>query len=323
MRPAHTQYQALHGAGGVLADALAALPDYPEAAAAYSEGKRRLEDYVRELEVPSDAAAADRILALLDQDEPLPASLPSDTWHRTHAIEMNIQLENVFSSVLQLLAGRRDQVIDSGCTAVMSHLDREIRACVTEARALDLGDASNAEEAIDAGMGDAWGRMRQLRLRYTEVRNAQQTMIRTAYGNTDYDLQLFGFLANVTELVPRWADIKRGRTMLVDGDHFEMIDGGRYPWLPALGMLDDEVEDSHDLRFTWLVATPAAVPWVPTPEQLRQAAKAASDIERANRPKPDRKTEASIDRDLERARVNHQANAPLREGADPFSIGSI
>lgn len=310
MRAPFTELRALHNGSGVLGEALAALPGYTDASAALRQAEVTLNAHLQAMVSPAQGAGVARVLELLDAGKPLPKTLAVDTWQAVHAQEANVQLEHVFSAVLQELSSRRDQVVEAGRDAMLEHLDGAVRACVEEARGLELAGSRTADEALDAGAGEAWRRMRELRSRYADIRRAQTTTFRVlASSGGQSPLSTVGFLQNLDELVPNWADIQRGRvTVFADGQAQETSGGGRYPWLPpTTDLLEEDVEDDDALRFDWLVATPAAVPWVPTPAQLEEARKAAEEAFRSGAPKPDVRVEAKVRRQMENAQASHQA----------------
>ncbi len=308
-----TEYQTLHGATGPLGDAVAALPGYAAARLELERARGQLSAYLQSLPAPGHVTAAADVVALLAAGDPLPPTLPEDTWKAANAPEITRHLGHVFDQALQQIAAHRDRIIHEGADAIVSHLDRAVRECVDEARTLKLKGDTTAEEAIDAGVGAAWGRMRALRATYGEIRDAQATVTRVVYRPNGIDLRGFGFLRNFAEFVPDFDAQRGGRFM--DTAFAAGTRPTRYPWLPAVpSMTHEDPIDDDDLRFAWLVRTPEAVPWVPTPAQLEDARQAALDALAATRPRPQRNPDVKFSRDLDQARNAHEAQQHATAG---------
>lgn len=307
MRTPSTDYRALHGATASLGEAVAALPGYAAADEAFRRCQQQLAEHLQALPNPGQATAAADVLALVDAGKPLPVDLRSSVWQAVSSRDATVVLEQVFERVLQEMSSRRDRVIEQGRDELVAYLDRAVRACVDDARTLDLKGATTAEDAIDAGAGEAWGRMRTLRTTYRAVRDGQATLYRTAFSSSDgLDVRGFGFIENYDQLVPNWLELRRGRgTVMAESGPVETVGAGRLPWIPVVGLLDEPVVDDDDRRFDWLVATPEAAPWVPTPRQMRKVADAAGEAGRAGLPKPDVRAEATFRRALDAERSAH------------------
>ncbi len=274
----HTELHQLHSSGNpVLSAATVALPGFTDALAALQRA-RTAEVGSRP---PTLDDLAEQVADALGDGKDLPSDLEENAWRSTTATDRANAANVVMVRAVNHLADRVDQILRAGSAQILAHLDRTVRQSVSDARALGLPDV-DAETALAAGAGEKYARMLELRRAYVAAREAQAQVMRLVH-RIDQTLDTFGFVRDLGRHWPAWyADARRAPA------YRDPKTGDIRPTAPPW-------PDDHIGRFQWLVHHPEVTPWVPTPEQLRQAHSEA----------------------YEAAKPNHKPVAP---GEDAFSI---
>lgn len=284
----------------LLPDVLVELPGYAEAAALVASAAQAHRDVMASgaAVAPSTSTHAPRVVEALRAGKPVPTALGKDIWQAQQAQTYAGLAEEAVVWAYAQLAGERDALVQEGLPTLLGVLDRRVRQAADQARAIDLGGAADAESAIRLGVVEAWSAMAAARELYVRSRQGQTVLYAYAAADTPPDLAGFGFIPDYAERHPGWSRFA-GRTITyVDNTREEGWEAP--PWPTEAG--------DHEGRFEWLLEHTAVQPWVPTVAQLREVRRAAAEALNATGPRPDRKAERQVDRDLQRARNYHEAS---------------
>lgn len=262
------------GASGTLSEALRRLPQYLPLTQALDRCAQAIAERRGTLNVPATASLVDDVLHRLAAGDPVPNTLDDAAYDASKAAAQTQAGLDVLLAVEGRLASERDEVVLNGADDLARDLDARVKAVVSEARALDLQGAVDADEALERGVGEAWTALTKLCSRYFQLREAQRQAM--AYLSRDEQhVDGFGFLENYAELYPRWYDAGRPQPQR------SLIDGARVVAAPSSEAAP--WPDSPAGRFLWLVTHPEAEPWVPTARQLEQAVTAAVEARNVER----------------------------------------
>lgn len=171
----------------------------------------------------------------------------------------------VLGEVEDVVAQDRDQVLDSAPATLLEHLDLQLTEALTEARSLGLGTVDGAQEAIDAGLVDAWQRFVGLSDVHDQIRSAQRLVAMHLVSDHNFTqlLDTFGAVRNFADLFPAWYDRQRMVTV-VDSIGDAML--ATPPWPEGDGLSG---------LWRYAVEHSEAELWVPTPAELHNVHDAA------------------------------------------------
>lgn len=247
-----------------LAAALDALPGYEAtvtARAALETATAAADTALSDARVDRDRLV-ERVAESM-RDGSTPAGVPRDALKATTALAQAQATRDLLSEVSNRLSTERDQRLTTAPDTLLRHLHGQLRDVVTEARDLDLAGATDADEAIAAGVVAAWQGFLALRSHYFVIRDAQRTVVGRFV--TDHTitahLDTFGALRNYADLFPRWLDaVRRVPERIVNGDAITYAPS--WPTDPAAFFLHAVTHPDLDL-------------WVPTARDLQDAYKGA------------------------------------------------
>lgn len=160
-------------------------------------------------------------------------------------------------------ADNRAAMSKTDSNAILAAYNEKLTELLGAARDLvdQLSGATSADTAIDKGVTQHWKALAALARDYQLLREAQMqrtpqdliTSARPSNGGEDHASDCY--IKNLDDIWPTWRQPGHTpRTVRVYGDHADRVE----PW-PA--------EPTQLLL--WLVTSPA-VPWIPTPQQLRR-----------------------------------------------------
>jgi len=254
------------GTNPALLSALEALPEH----AVHDAAKRRITEALS-VASPSLLSAVQARQALVQEvadtaraDKSQPADLGKRAARAADAVTHAREAVTVMQEADKLVSEDRDRILSGAPAALMGHLDGQLQAALTEARACGLGGITTADAAIDAGKVDAWKTVTRLTGTAAEIRAAQQLVSATLLSGSELHQHLatFGQVRNYGELFPGWFDRQRGRALSTLNGEPEYA---APPWN----------EDEPAGLWMYAVAHHEVDLWVPTPAQLRDAYAAA------------------------------------------------
>ncbi len=196
-----------------LAAALEALPTYREHEVAKVRVATALQAATAELLKATQARLTQiqRVADTAKADQDQPADLAASAVKSSQAVSQAAALVTVLQEADKLLAAGRDQILSSASAGLAEHLDAQLQDVLQQARALDMGGATNAQEALDAGTGDAWQTHVKLTAAAADIRAAQRLVFaHLSRGSPLHQhLDTFGQVRNYASMFPGWFDRQR------------------------------------------------------------------------------------------------------------------
>lgn len=184
------------------------------------------------------------------------------------------------AQVAEALAAERDSHID--VDPMLGDLDGRVKATVARARALAGVFDLTAEGALNGDRVDEWRQVGQVRQQYIGIRRVQLLLMRVDIRNHIPDEGDMSDFDAIDSAMRREGYDGYNRIALVDNaTQLWPTARNACPW-PMLGMSASNEE--HLEMLSWLVATPAAVPWVPTTAQFEKRLRAHQRATRATVP---------------------------------------
>lgn len=162
------------------------------------------------------------------------------------------------------LSAERDNALIGGLPTMLAVLEGELHPLLADlVKALPkLGGITTAEAAIDAAKVDQWSAVAKLHADYRSLRAAQQTLMATTTPREQWTAlsKAWPTIGQAAGLVTVWPDmpewLKYGVKLDSHGNRVRLT----APW----------PDPATDAFADWLAVTPAAQPWVPTPDQASQ-----------------------------------------------------
>lgn len=245
-----------------LAAALEALPAYREHEAAKVRIATALQAASGDLLTATQARLAhvQQVADVAKADKPQPADFATRAAKSAAAVTEAREAVALVQEADRLLAAERDSILSAAPAALSEHLDGQLQDVLQRARGLDLRGATAAQEALDAGTGQAWQEYVKLTAAAADIRAAQRIIHAhlSHASDTAGHLTTFGAVRNYTTLFPRWFDRQRNKPVgVVNGD----------PVYPAPPWPEDDPAGV----WAYAVRHHEVDLWVPTPAQLRDA----------------------------------------------------
>lgn len=278
----------LHRDNGPLGDALRSIPAWVSAArdlarlTAARPERRNVATPEVEIEAYLENALADG--ADIDLDA-------LTDYARTVTAELAVMsaLHHGFEAAVRQAANRLDETLRDHRQEIHAHLTAQLVDVVEDAR--DRADAIGltAEQAIAAGLVDAYQELGDVLLRFRRLRTAASALnTRLGWNITHAAHAAFPelmWISNPTDVFEHW------RAWHVDGALVNPRDDrDRRPLTPPWPEVTARGDEGLRGWFVFLARTPDAEPWLPTPEQYDAAAKELADYAADLRPAPKRRT---------------------------------
>lgn len=210
-------------------------------------------------------ALVDALAATAAAGKQIRNDLPTKAAKTAAAIASARETVIVLQEADRQLAESREVVLTAAPSRLMRHLHGQLEATLNEARALGLDRVHDAEDAIASAKTDQWQRYGVLTADHREIRAAQrQVSAELRGGDREYAQHYGGFadVANYAAVFPQWYDRQRRQpASTFNGE--AVFDTP--PW----------DENAPDGLWSYAVRHHNVELWVPDPEQLQAAHKAA------------------------------------------------
>lgn len=192
--------------------ALEALPDYRQQEVAEARIATALQAAMGDLLKATQARLA-HVRTVVDTakaDKDQPANLAAQAAKGAQAVNEAREAVAILQEAARILASGRDNILSMAASALAGHLNGQLQGALHSARALELGGATDAQGALDAGTGAEWQSYVKLSATAAEIREAQRLVAtHLSRGSGGQHLDTFGAVRNYGVLFPAWFDRQR------------------------------------------------------------------------------------------------------------------
>lgn len=191
--------------------ALEALPDYRQQEVAEARIATALQAAMGDLLKATQARLAHvrRVVDTAKADKDQPANLAAQAAKGAQAVNEARESVAILQEAARILASGRDNILSMAASALAGHLNGQLQDALHSARALELGGATDAQGALDAGTGAEWQSYVKLTATAAEIREAQRLVATHLSRGAGQHLDTFGAVRNYAVLFPAWFDRQR------------------------------------------------------------------------------------------------------------------